>query len=116
MLPDGLLGESVSQLLQLVAGHFLHTEREQSSVTDGRALSVVRGGGGALVYLSRHGGDAAQFNCSCQDIFAKLGVLWVLQVADAAADSVLIFHIRGLYLLVDMCKRAVKEDCFLFDQ
>lgn len=85
-------------------------------MTDGRALSVVRGGGGALAYLSRHGGDAAQFNCSCQDIFAKLGVLWVLQVADAAADSVLIFHIRGLYLLVDMCKRAVKEDCFLFDQ
>lgn len=32
VLPDGLLGESVSQLLQLVAGHFLHTERESRAV------------------------------------------------------------------------------------
>lgn len=63
-----------------------------------------------ILYLSRHGGNAAQFDCSREDVSAKPRVLWVLQVADAAADSVFVFHIRGLYLLVDMCNRAVKGD------
>lgn len=51
--------------------------------------------------LSRHGGDAAQLDGSCQDVLAEAWVLRVLQVADAAADSVLILHVSCLQLLVD---------------
>lgn len=52
--------------------------------------------------LRRHGGDAAQLDGSCQDVLAEAWILRVLQVADTAADSVLIFHVGDLYLLVDM--------------
>ena len=62
----------------------------------------------SVPYLSRHAGDAAQINTSCEYVPAQPGVLWVLQVADAAADSVFIFHVSGLCLLVDMCDRVVK--------
>lgn len=60
-------------------------------------------------YLSGHGGDPAQGDGSCKDVLAEAGVLWVLQVADAAADSVFIFHVSSLDLLVDMCQHGVKE-------
>lgn len=63
---------------------------------------------GEFLYLGRHGGDAAQLNAACEDIFAKPWVLRVLQVADAAPHSVLVFHISGFYLLVDMCSHTVK--------
>lgn len=63
--------------------------------------------GGA--YLGGHGGDPAQGDGSCEDVPAKARVLRVLQVADAAADSVFIFHVSRLDLLVDMCRRGVKE-------
>lgn len=51
--------------------------------------------------LGRHGGDAAQLDVSSQDVLAETRVLGVLQVADAAADSVLVLHVCGLQLLVD---------------
>lgn len=60
--------------------------------------------------LGRHGGNAAQLNVPSQDISAKPRVLGVLQVANPTADSVLILHISGLYLLVDMCTFLVKEE------
>lgn len=58
--------------------------------------------------LSRHGGNAAQLDGPGQDVFAKAWILRVLQVADATADSVFIFHVGGLQLLVDMWGKRVK--------
>lgn len=38
VFPDGLLGESVSQLLQLIAGHFLHKDRDVTRWSRGDSL------------------------------------------------------------------------------
>lgn len=58
--------------------------------------------------LSRHGGDAAQLNGPCQHVLAEAWILWVLQVADATADSVLIFHVSDLQFLIDTWGTWVK--------
>lgn len=58
--------------------------------------------------LSRHGGNAAQLDGPCQDVLAEAWILRVLQVADATADSVFIFHVSGLQLLVDTWGKRVK--------
>ena len=54
------------------------------------------------LYLGRHDGEAAQLDASRQHIPPQTRVLGVLQVADAAADPVLVLHVRGSVLLVDM--------------
>lgn len=123
VLPYGLLGENVPQLFQLIAGHLLHENKNVMKWSSGTKKSGRKVNLGTrkevhsccmcccrVLYLSRHGGNAPQVNISCEDVSAKPGVLRVLQVADAAADSVFIFHIHGLCLLVDMCDCAVKVD------
>lgn len=123
VLPYGLLGENVPQLFQFIAGHLLHEKKKchqmelrDVEVCSGRqeihfGIDLARSR--SVLDLSRHAGYAAQVNASCEDVSAKPGVLWVLQVADAASDPVFIFHIRGLCLLVDMCDRAVKVVLFI---
>lgn len=67
VFPDGLLGEHVPQLFQLVAGHFLNkddmmcdNERGKKRQECAKCCSLLRRGELAgLLYLSRHGGDAA---------------------------------------------------------
>lgn len=46
--------------------------------------------------LGRHGSNAAQLDGPSQDVLAQAWILRVLQVADATADSVFIFHVSGL--------------------
>ena len=60
-------------------------------------------------YLGRHGGYAGHLDVPGQHVPAQARVLGVLQVADAAPDPVLVPHVGGPDLLVDMCP-LVKED------
>ena len=55
-----------------------------------------------MLYLGSHDGEAAQLDASCQNVPPQTRVLGVLQVADAAADPVLVLHVCGSVLLVDM--------------
>jgi len=60
-------------------------------------------------YLRGHGSEARHLDVARQNVPAQARVLGVLQVADAAPHAVLVLHVRGPDLLVDMCLLVVKE-------